>query len=104
MRVFDRDLIRGGHYGQRSCEPHLQAEHMAAPTNAAKREESSCQPGAVHTWHKTRVPTALTNVRNPERTSTFQQSNWQQRLISINAWCKPEWRSAMMKIVLLTVA
>jgi hypothetical protein len=35
MRVFDRDLIRGGHYGQRSCEPHLQAEHMAAPTNPA---------------------------------------------------------------------
>jgi hypothetical protein len=32
MRVVDRDLIRGGHYGQRSCEPHLQAEHMAAPT------------------------------------------------------------------------
>jgi transposase len=25
-------LIRGGHYGQRSCEPHQQAEHMAAPT------------------------------------------------------------------------
>jgi hypothetical protein len=24
---------------------------MAAPTNAAKREKSSCQPGAVHTWH-----------------------------------------------------
>src|SRR5271170_8378184 len=22
MRAFDRDLIRGGHYGQRSCEPH----------------------------------------------------------------------------------
>jgi hypothetical protein len=35
MRAFDRDLIRGGHYGQRSCEPHLKAEHMAAPTNAA---------------------------------------------------------------------
>src|SRR6266404_3052656 len=50
MRVYDRDLIRGGHYGQRSCEPHLQAEHMAAPTNAAKREESSCQLGAVHRW------------------------------------------------------
>jgi len=27
------------------------AEHMAAPTNPAKREESSCQLGAVHTWH-----------------------------------------------------
>jgi hypothetical protein len=33
MRAFDRDLIRGGHYGQRPCEPHL--KHMAAPTNAA---------------------------------------------------------------------
>jgi hypothetical protein len=31
MRAVDRDLIRGGHYGQRSCEPHLKAEHMAAP-------------------------------------------------------------------------
>src|SRR5471030_1157682 len=53
MRVVDRDLIRGGHYGQRSCEPHQKAEHMAAPTNPAKREESSCQSGAVHTWHQT---------------------------------------------------
>src|SRR5262249_24402244 len=35
MRACDQDLIRGGHYGQRSCEPHLQAEHMAASTNAA---------------------------------------------------------------------
>src|SRR5262245_51464484 len=35
MRGFDRDLIRGGHYGQRSCEPHKQAEHMAAPTQPA---------------------------------------------------------------------
>ena len=25
---------RGGHYGQRSCEPHQKAEHMAAPTQA----------------------------------------------------------------------
>jgi hypothetical protein len=35
MRAFDRDLIRGGHYGQRSCQPRKQAAHMAAPTNAA---------------------------------------------------------------------
>ena len=34
MRAFDRDLIRGEHYGQRSCEPHSKAEHMAAPTKA----------------------------------------------------------------------
>src|SRR5882757_8167155 len=50
MREFDRDLIRGGHYGQPSYEPRQKAGHMAAPTNAAKREESPCQPGAVHTW------------------------------------------------------
>jgi hypothetical protein len=35
MRAIDRDLIRGGHYGRRPCVPHLKAEHMAAPTNAA---------------------------------------------------------------------
>src|SRR5208282_1717408 len=35
MRPFDRDLIRGGHYGQRSREPRSKAEHMAAPTNPA---------------------------------------------------------------------
>jgi hypothetical protein len=35
MRPFDRDLIRGEHYGQRSCVPHLQAEHMAVPTTPA---------------------------------------------------------------------
>src|SRR6267142_5596038 len=63
MREFGRDLIRGGHYGQRSCEPHLQAGHMAAPTNAAKREESPCQPGAVHTWHEPDMPKYLGGVR-----------------------------------------
>jgi hypothetical protein len=56
MRLVDRDLIRGGHYGQRSCEPHQKAEHMAAPTNAAKREKSSCQHGAVHTCAGFRPP------------------------------------------------
>jgi hypothetical protein len=35
MRAIDRDLIRGAHYGQRSCEPQKQAEHMGEPTNAA---------------------------------------------------------------------
>src|SRR5262245_52288587 len=39
-----------GHYGQRSCEPRKQAEHVAAPTNAAYVQESPCQLGAVHTW------------------------------------------------------
>jgi hypothetical protein len=35
---------------------------MAAPTNAAKREESSCQLGAVHTWHETDVTVATVHV------------------------------------------
>jgi hypothetical protein len=51
MRAFARDLIREGHYGQRPRVPRLKAEHMAAPTKPAKREESSCQLGAVHTLH-----------------------------------------------------
>ena len=54
MRVFDRDLIRGGHYGQRSCEPHLKAEHMAAPTNAAnvKKALANSEPST----HGTKLP------------------------------------------------
>jgi hypothetical protein len=52
MRVFDRDLIRGGHYGQRSCEPHLKAEHMAAPTNAAnvKKALANSEPSTHGTF------------------------------------------------------
>jgi hypothetical protein len=34
---WSRELQSLGHkhYGQRPCVPHLKAEHMAAPTNAA---------------------------------------------------------------------
>jgi hypothetical protein len=35
---------------------------MAAPTNAA-REKSSCQLGAVHTWHLADITLAAANVR-----------------------------------------
>jgi hypothetical protein len=57
MRVFDRDLIRGGHYGQRSCEPHLKAEHMAAPTNAAnlKKALANSEPST----HGTKRPPGM---------------------------------------------
>jgi hypothetical protein len=44
MRAFDRDLIRGGHYGQRSWVPHEQAEHMAATTNAAGVKKTLANP------------------------------------------------------------
>jgi hypothetical protein len=43
---------------QRSCEPHKQAEHMAA-TDQLHREENPCQQGAVHTWH---ISAELTQV------------------------------------------
>jgi hypothetical protein len=63
MRGFDRDLIRGGHYGQRSCEPHLKAEHMAAPTNAAnvKKALANSEPST----HGTNLP--IRNVRFSNR-------------------------------------
>ena len=71
MRVFDRDLIRGGHYGQRSCEPHLKAEHMAAPTNAAnvKKALANSEPsthGTFETCHDFRIESALGEKRKLE--------------------------------------
>src|SRR5215212_1365314 len=73
MRAFGRDLIRGGHYGQRSCEPHLKAEHMAAPTNAAyvKKALANSEPSTHGTLHHCR------NVRfspllKPKRTSSLR--------------------------------
>src|SRR5687767_12646413 len=64
MRAFDRDLIRGGHYGQRSCEPHPKAEHMAAPTNAAHVMKALANPEP--------------STHGPERTC------WRRR--SMSAW------------------
>ena len=36
QRGFDRDPIRGRHYGQRPCEPHMKAGHMAASNQRCK--------------------------------------------------------------------
>jgi hypothetical protein len=56
MRAFDRDLIRGGHYGQPSCEPHKQAEHMAAPTKPAgvKKVLANPEPSTHGTFRNCR--------------------------------------------------
>ena len=67
MRVYDRDLIRGGHYGQRSCEPHLKAEHMAAPTNAAnvKKALANSEPsthGTKRTFKNRRSMSAFGGI------------------------------------------
>ena len=59
MRPFDRDLIRGGHYGQRPRVPRLKAEHMAAPTNAANvkkvlaNSEPSTHGTSLRSRHRT---------------------------------------------------
>src|SRR5258708_16512924 len=69
MRVIDRDLIRGGHYDQRSCEPRKQAEHMAAPTNAAlvKKALANSEP-STHGTSETSGDDARRSARkgNPD--------------------------------------
>ena len=78
MRAIDRDLIRGGHYGQRPRVPHTQAEHMGAPTNAAnvKKVLANSEPSThggkadmtralqktVRYWHKADMRVAPINV------------------------------------------
>ena len=43
------DLIRGEHYGQRSCELHSKAEHCT-DHKLCDVKDFPCQLGAVHTW------------------------------------------------------
>jgi hypothetical protein len=63
MRAFDRDLIRGGHYGQRPvCRANRPNTWLHRP--ACKREENPCQLGAVHTWHFGEEPIHAENVRH----------------------------------------
>ena len=65
MRAIDRDLIRGGHYGQRPRVPRLKAEHMAAPTNAAnvKKALANSEPST----HGTRKIRRLTDAAQRSR-------------------------------------
>ena len=45
----DRDLIRGGHYGQRSRD-RIRSRTHGRTDQYCTREESPCKLGAVHTW------------------------------------------------------
>src|SRR5262245_61280446 len=59
MRAFDRDLIRAGHYGQRSWVPHSKAEHMAAPTKGCDVKILLANPEpSTHGPKRTCWPTA----------------------------------------------
>src|SRR5215470_5646103 len=75
MRGFDRDLIRGKHYGQRSCEPHLKGRThgctdqvcyarilLANPepsTHGTKRTSRPCKSTAFAEWHIIECPVIL---------------------------------------------
>src|SRR5208282_970450 len=65
MRPFDRDLIRGGHYGQRSREPRSKAEHMAAPTNPApvKKTLANSEPSTHGPSLPRRSPAFVSVIR-----------------------------------------
>src|SRR5258708_16348598 len=63
MRGVGRDPIRGGHYGQRSCDRIKRPNTWLHRPMLQNREESSCQTGAVHTWRRTDMPTLLSDVR-----------------------------------------
>ena len=69
--------LRGRHYGQRSCVPHQQVEHTAAPTSKAELQKNPCQRGAVHTR---RIP--VTCGEDPP-TSTI----WTVRTSSNSKFC-----------------
>jgi hypothetical protein len=63
MRAFDRDLIRGGHYGQQSCESRSQAEHMAAPTKPCDVKIVLANP-EPSTWHDCDIELGRLNFRS----------------------------------------
>ena len=64
MRAYDRDLIRGGHYGQRPRVPHSKAEHMAAPTKAAnvKKVLANSEPSTHGTKRTSHASASLGGV------------------------------------------
>src|SRR5262245_42998340 len=102
MRACDQDLIRGGHYGQRSCEPHLQAEHMAASTNAAtvKKALANSEP-STHGTKRTcrglpadvrfrgRADVAQITARCPVLTRNGLQPGCRLALQRAPDWCPP---------------
>jgi hypothetical protein len=63
MRAFDRDLIRGGHYGQRSWVPHSKAEHMAAPTKGCDVKILLANPEPSTHGPEADMPLQSANVR-----------------------------------------
>lgn len=51
-RVFDRDLIRGEHEGQRRSRCTSRPNTWAHRLRFVRPKKSSCQRSAVHTWEE----------------------------------------------------
>src|SRR3977135_3960636 len=64
MRAFDRDLIRGGHYGQRSCETAPTGRTHGCTDQQRDVKISLANSGAVHAWHKSDAPERINDVRS----------------------------------------
>jgi len=63
MRAFDRDLIRGEHYGQRPCSAaQIGRTHGCTNQPRTTVKENPCQWGAVHTWHKSDMTRLVTLI------------------------------------------
>jgi hypothetical protein len=88
MRAFDRDLIRGGHYGQRSCEPHLKAEHMAAPTNAAnvKKVLANSEPSTHGTSRQFLAPKNSVAFGGTPDIGGFWSATDRSRMTQVRHW------------------
>ena len=56
-RAYDRDLIRGEHYGQRPWNKAASKgrTHGSSDQHCDIVQKIPCQHGAVHTWHEAAV-------------------------------------------------
>src|SRR5262249_57707263 len=95
MRAFDRDPIRGGHYGQRSCEPRLKAEHMAAPTKPCdvKILLANSEP-STHDRHRARQQARTNGLGHDCEGGTLQGTHPASTLSEIATVTRPALHTA----------
>ena len=65
MRAFDRDLIRGGHYGQRPSEPRQQAEHIYGRPRHCKSDLRVRQCGCLQSSIRSQTTLMVSAERPP---------------------------------------
>ena len=73
MRANDRDLIRGEHYGQRSCETAPKGRTHCCTDQCCLREESSCQLEPVTARKRTLALSRSLSARARSRIAELEQ-------------------------------